>query len=113
MKGYTKLKRLNEHHGEDWNPELLDMSVNTFLDKLKEVDPTAYSEMEKLIDAVSSKITGEEHHHEMEDEFEEEEEGEILTSGEDEIPTFDQVAAPEAPGAPGSAPMPTFSEFNM
>lgn len=106
MKGYTKLKRLNEHHGEDWNPELLDMSVNTFLDKLKEVDPTAYSEMEKLIDAVSSKITGEEHHHEMEDEFEEEE-GEILTSGEDEIPTFDQVAAP------GSAPMPTFSEFNM
>ena len=42
-------RRLKEHHGEDWNPKLLDMSLNTFLDKLKSVDKRAYDSVESII----------------------------------------------------------------
>jgi hypothetical protein len=49
-------RRLKEHHGEDWNPKLLDMSLNTFLDKLKSVDRRAYDSIESIITKNKGKI---------------------------------------------------------
>lgn len=111
MENYTKLDRLDEHHGEDWNPAILDMTVNTFLDKLKEIDANAYAEVEQLIDRVSPQLAGMESDNELESE--EEEEGEYSMDGEeglDEIPTFSQMQP--APRGGGES-MPTFGEFNM
>ena len=59
VKDVKKKSPIKEHHGEDWDPKILDMSVNTFLDKLKELDRRDYDSMEKLIDKHSSKIVTE------------------------------------------------------
>jgi hypothetical protein len=51
-----KNRRLNEHHGKDWNPKLLDMSLNTFLDKLKSVDKRGYDSIESIIEKHKNKM---------------------------------------------------------
>lgn len=50
MEKIYRRNSVNEHHGKDWNPKLLDMSLNTFLDKLKEVDPNSYNRVESIIE---------------------------------------------------------------
>lgn len=40
---------LNEHHDADWPSELLSMSLDELLDKLKKVDQTAYEEVESIL----------------------------------------------------------------
>lgn len=54
-----KNRRIREHHGEDWNPKILDMSLNTFLDKLKKLDKSGYDRIEDIIEKNKSKIVSE------------------------------------------------------
>lgn len=55
MKNYTKVRRLNEHdNSAEWqnDPQLgniLTMTVDSFLDKVKSVDPQKYAEVEQFI----------------------------------------------------------------
>ena len=108
MENYIKIKRLNEHHGEEWDPAILDMTVNTFLDKLKEVSPEAYDKMESIITEVAPEIAGQKSDlSEEPTETEGEEEEEYLGTGEDEESTMDQVTGVDS----GGDSMPTFSDF--
>ena len=59
VKDVKKKSPIKEHHGEDWDPKILDMSVNTFLDKVKTLDKNDYDSIEKLITKHSSKIVSE------------------------------------------------------
>jgi len=54
-----KKSPIKEHHGEDWNPKILDMSLNTFLDKLKSLDKSGYDRIESIIEKNKSKIVKE------------------------------------------------------
>jgi hypothetical protein len=54
-----KKSPIKEHHGEDWNPKLLDMSLNTFLDKLKSVDRRGYDSVESIIEKHKNNIVKE------------------------------------------------------
>lgn len=59
VKDVKKKSPIKEHHGEDWNPKILDMSLNTFLDKLKNIDKSGYDRIEDIIDRNKSKIVKE------------------------------------------------------
>ena len=54
-------KELNEHHdtsGESWPDELLGMSVDELLDRLRNIDQEAYDELESIISRRMDDILG-------------------------------------------------------
>lgn len=56
LKDIIEKSSLKEHHGEDWDPKILDMSLNTFLDKLKAIDKFGYNKIEDIIEKNKSKM---------------------------------------------------------